>query len=63
MDVLRFGTANDQEYTFISTRLEKLNAEASDSDGDRVDQRRVFDMPAKAARTGFSPPRTAPSGP
>ena len=34
MDILRFGTASEFEFKFVSTRLEKLNANASDSDGD-----------------------------
>jgi len=59
MDVLRFGTAMDKchQFRFISTRQEKLNQQASDSDdGEGVDRRRFFDFP-RAVALGDGPGR------
>ena len=45
-DVLRFGKSQIK-YKFVDVRQEKLEKEASDSDGDQqVDRRRAFDMEA-----------------
>ena len=65
MDVLRFGTATDKSYQYrlISTRQEKLNKQASDSDGEEdIDRRRFFDFPrALATRDRPRARRESPS--